>query len=342
MAAVHTPSDGGDQRNHHVHLLFTTRRIGPNGFGEKSRELDDRKTGPAEVETLRAAVAALTNEHLERAGIAARVDHRRLTVQARDAEQRGDFTAAAALIREPTRHEGKDITALDRRGVEPFGLARNHDIRESNAVVWQQFVEQAQADGRLLATPVLSGRDRALADRARETEPTSRISIPMQQSGMASRTMRRATAAAPPLDNGRNRVRLARAEGKHTSAINAQAETAEQNLKYEADTARAYRAELEHALRQTALSVDQTVQAYAQLRRFTEADIDALNAHCQADRRCVHLLRGGIHAHQVWERAKGRPLRRRNMHGAAMARTAQEQKDWERVELVLFALRAPV
>jgi len=43
--AVHSPvaGDGHDPRNHHAHLLFTTREITPEGFGAKTRILDDKK-----------------------------------------------------------------------------------------------------------------------------------------------------------------------------------------------------------------------------------------------------------------------------------------------------------
>lgn len=39
QASIHTPGSN-DGLNHHVHLLATTRRLTPNGFGEKTRELD--------------------------------------------------------------------------------------------------------------------------------------------------------------------------------------------------------------------------------------------------------------------------------------------------------------
>src|SRR3546814_2887477 len=37
--AIHAPGREGDHRNHHAHLLTTTRRIGPEGLGAKTREL---------------------------------------------------------------------------------------------------------------------------------------------------------------------------------------------------------------------------------------------------------------------------------------------------------------
>jgi MobA/MobL family len=43
--SLHKPGRGGDTRNHHAHLLCTTRRLKASGFDEKTRELDDAKTG---------------------------------------------------------------------------------------------------------------------------------------------------------------------------------------------------------------------------------------------------------------------------------------------------------
>lgn len=72
----HNPDRQGDTRNHHAHLLFTTRAVGANGMGAKTRILDDQKTGPQEVQAIRLAWEAIANAALERAGVAARIDHR--------------------------------------------------------------------------------------------------------------------------------------------------------------------------------------------------------------------------------------------------------------------------
>lgn len=70
---------------YHAHILGTTRRMTPYGFGEKSRELDDRKPQPErnnksrgqeEVIWWRARFAALANYALEKSGRIERVDHR--------------------------------------------------------------------------------------------------------------------------------------------------------------------------------------------------------------------------------------------------------------------------
>ena len=103
--AIHAPGKEGDNRNHHAHILLSTRRLGPEGFTEKTRELDDQKTGPQIVTQWRERFASLQNERLREAGIEARVDHRTLEAQGID--------------REPTRHLGPAATGYERRTGEP-------------------------------------------------------------------------------------------------------------------------------------------------------------------------------------------------------------------------------
>jgi hypothetical protein len=113
--AIHRPGRGGDNRNHHAHLLMTTRRLEPGGFTEKTRELDDLKSG--EVTRWRERWAALVNEHLAEHGHAARVDHRSL--------------AAQGAEREATQHKGPAITAIERRQERSFIAERmREDIGE--------------------------------------------------------------------------------------------------------------------------------------------------------------------------------------------------------------------
>lgn len=101
QVAVHTPSRGGDQRNHHAHILFTTRSMGSDGqLGAKTRLLDDIKTGPTEVKWIREMVSAETNQALDQAGSDARIDERSLSGQGID--------------RIATTHEGPRVTAIRR------------------------------------------------------------------------------------------------------------------------------------------------------------------------------------------------------------------------------------
>jgi hypothetical protein len=82
--ALHEPSRDGDERNHHAHIMLTTRRITPNGFAEKTRELDEKKSG--EVVYWREQWANHSNRALERSGSQSRIDHRSLKDQGIDRE----------------------------------------------------------------------------------------------------------------------------------------------------------------------------------------------------------------------------------------------------------------
>lgn len=101
--AIHAPHKKGDDRNHHAHILRTTRKVGPTGLTDK---LDTEKAGRSRSEDLaaaRARWAELVNERLKENGIDASVDHRSLKDQGID--------------REPTSHLGPAVSAMERRGI---------------------------------------------------------------------------------------------------------------------------------------------------------------------------------------------------------------------------------
>lgn len=132
LVALHAPDPCGDGRNFHAHLMLTTRCIGPAGFGAKIRVLDDRTTGPQEVEAVRRLVAERTNQALSAVGVASRVDHRSLDAQARAAAERGDVGAVVRLARQPTRHLGRAATAALRRGGSSPRQAHNRSVQRDN------------------------------------------------------------------------------------------------------------------------------------------------------------------------------------------------------------------
>lgn len=101
--AIHSPvqGDGHDGRNHHAHLLFTTRELGPEGLGKKTRILDDKEQGPKEVEIIREVWETLTNGALSRAGLeGVQIDRRTLEDQGID--------------RIPQTHVGPEAKASER------------------------------------------------------------------------------------------------------------------------------------------------------------------------------------------------------------------------------------
>ncbi|MDR7127615.1 MobQ family relaxase [Pseudotabrizicola sp. 4114] len=113
--AIHAPHREGDQRNHHAHILTTTRVMSAEGLTEKTRILDAASTGGPEIETMRGYWAGLQNHALELAGQEERVDHRSLEVQREEALSLGDNMRAEELDREPELKLGPAANAIERR-----------------------------------------------------------------------------------------------------------------------------------------------------------------------------------------------------------------------------------
>lgn len=159
--SIHEPARNGDDRNHHAHILFATREIGPEGFGKKTRVLDAHETGPDEIDKLREDFAGLVNRAYEQAGLSQRVDPRTLEAQGID--------------REPTYHLGPDATALERKN-QPTALgdfnraaAQTH-VQEDRASQPKQSGDLSRKERRDLVANLYSQSDgpaafqQALAD----------------------------------------------------------------------------------------------------------------------------------------------------------------------------------
>lgn len=116
--ALHEPSKHGDGRNYHAHMLMTTRRMGENGLTEKTRELDDRKTGGKEITHIRYFAAAAINESLAGSGSNERVDPR-------SNKERG-------IEQLPTKHLGVEASAMERKKKRSRLGDINRDIEGSN------------------------------------------------------------------------------------------------------------------------------------------------------------------------------------------------------------------
>jgi hypothetical protein len=113
--AIHAPHREGDQRNHHAHVLTSTRKLEPEGFTAKTRVLDSAKTGGVEIEQMRGVWAELQNRALERVGEVERVDHRSLEKQREAAQERGDTLSAEELDRDPELKLGPAANSMERR-----------------------------------------------------------------------------------------------------------------------------------------------------------------------------------------------------------------------------------
>lgn len=123
--AVHAPDRQGDQRNHHAHVVWTSRAVTDDGrFGAKTRSLDVATTSGAEINWFRATVAELSNDQLTRAGSSARVDHRSLSARAAEGG-----LASHQVVREI--HLGPAASAMERAGVRTRAGDRNRLAREA-------------------------------------------------------------------------------------------------------------------------------------------------------------------------------------------------------------------
>jgi ATP-dependent exoDNAse (exonuclease V) alpha subunit len=165
--AVHAPRRGGDARNHHAHLLATSRQVTAAGFGAKAGlhmsadqrlqlSLPDRI---AELLAIRARWASLSNEALASAGLQQRIDHRSLRDQGIDREpvpripmaavqieRRGGVSPVAQRIREQyrARVQGRRERALALPATPPAAAPTElEDIRHQAREAWLELRRQA-------------------------------------------------------------------------------------------------------------------------------------------------------------------------------------------------------
>lgn len=123
--AIHAPGKLGDRRNHHCHMLFTTRRMTAAGLGAKTREWNVLEGGRRTVMALRATLAAMMNEALaaEGHGDSVLVEHRSLK--------------ARGIARPATKHQGPGRT----------NAYRQRRARERQAWERQERRDQAERHG---------------------------------------------------------------------------------------------------------------------------------------------------------------------------------------------------
>ena len=140
--AIHSPHGHTDNRNHHAHILMTTRKIEgghsaePGQLGEKSvLELENKKlavlglpSSHEQVRDIRIGWESLANVHLARAGLDIRIDHRSHQEQ--------------GLEIEPTQHMGVHATQMERRGLEVSRVRLDEEAARRNKAVIREKPEQ--------------------------------------------------------------------------------------------------------------------------------------------------------------------------------------------------------
>lgn len=124
-AAIHAPHDYGDDRNHHAHVMTTTRVAEADGLGAKTRQLDVRSTASVEVEAIRERWAGMVNDALELAQVAERVDHRSYARQGLEIEPTVKMGHASAAIER--RAEREQIAA----GEKPHAVTPRGQMNEA-------------------------------------------------------------------------------------------------------------------------------------------------------------------------------------------------------------------
>ena len=174
--AIHEPGREGDDRNHHAHILRTTRKVGPEGLADK---LDTEKAGRSrrdDLEGVRARWAELCNERLRDAGIEATVDHRSLKAQGID--------------REPTRHLGPTASAIERRTGDASRRRLDFDQAVTERLTRAKELGQLERERETLQSSILdlSGDlAAAKAERDRVASEASKRAVGASQASMASR-----------------------------------------------------------------------------------------------------------------------------------------------------------
>lgn len=150
--ALHKPGQEGDQRNYHAHILLTTRRAGPNGFGAK----DTAWRTPQQVREWRESWADIQNEHLRRhlGPNAPQVSHLTLSEQGID--------------RVPGEHLGPAATAMERRDERTDRGSRNRDIDARNSAAERTRRDYSETADRLAsAAPKVEASIEQLVAEAR-------------------------------------------------------------------------------------------------------------------------------------------------------------------------------
>ncbi|NTE84654.1 Ti-type conjugative transfer relaxase TraA [Agrobacterium tumefaciens] len=134
--AIHSPSENGDDRNYHAHVLMTTREIRQAGLGEKTR-LEHKNarllangmaTTDMQIQDIRQSWEGIAIRQLQREGLDVRIDHRSLA-------QRG-------LELSPTGHMGVHASQMERRGMAVERGRLDDKAARRNAELIRQKPEQ--------------------------------------------------------------------------------------------------------------------------------------------------------------------------------------------------------
>ena len=140
-AAMHAPDRSGDQRNFHAHVLFSTRALSADGFGAKTRELDDIKTGKVLTVEWKSRWANLCAEQLKTIGHGVEAErwrhgHELKDIQLQRAAERGDKEYVRENAdRVVTKHIGPNVIQMEQRGIQTERMQEHRDTEKRNAQI---------------------------------------------------------------------------------------------------------------------------------------------------------------------------------------------------------------
>ena len=134
--AIHAPNGDTDIRNHHAHVMMTTRQVTADGLGDKTyieREnkwllSNDLPTSHMQLRDIRQSWEQMANERLAMAGLDIRIDHR-------SHSERG-------LELVPTEHMGVHATQMERRGQDVDRARLDAEAAQRNAEIIREKPEQ--------------------------------------------------------------------------------------------------------------------------------------------------------------------------------------------------------
>ncbi|WP_286079891.1 Ti-type conjugative transfer relaxase TraA [Agrobacterium sp. MS2] len=134
--AIHSPGEHGDIRNHHAHVLMTTRQLGRTRLGEKTH-LEHKNarllangmaTTDMQLRDIRQAWEGIANRQLQREGMDVRIDHRSHV-------ERG-------LELSPTEHMGVHASQMQQQGMTVERGRLDDEAARQNAALIRQKPEQ--------------------------------------------------------------------------------------------------------------------------------------------------------------------------------------------------------
>ncbi|NSL24061.1 Ti-type conjugative transfer relaxase TraA [Agrobacterium tumefaciens] len=134
--AIHSPSEHGDIRNHHAHVLMTTRQVREAGLGEKTclehknaRLLaNGMATTDMQLRDIRQSWEGIANRQLQREGLDVRIDHR--------------SHAERGLELSPTEHMGVHASQMQQQGMAVERGRLDDEAARQNAALIRQKPEQ--------------------------------------------------------------------------------------------------------------------------------------------------------------------------------------------------------